>query len=134
VLWFTLLGMVVIGGAVLLRRLERRRVAAAWAANTTEHPFIELPVPPRDWTSYWRLPPEDPPGALPVRLPSSALPAIDAAMTAPRATMETTATRDLAIAQVALLERCPGCGRPTTGANSRADEQGRRWHLDCRAG
>jgi hypothetical protein len=128
------LGVLLVGfvaGSAFWWWLMRRRVEAAWEANMTDVPFAELPPPPRA-RSRSGLPPPDPPGSPPVRLPISPLPMIDAALTAPRATTQT-ATRDLATAQVALLERCPGCGRPATGANSRQDEQGLRWHLDCRA-
>jgi hypothetical protein len=74
------------------------------------------------------------PDAPEVRLPSSPLPVIDAVIRAPPAAAPPAAARDLATAQVAMLDRCPGCGRPVVGTtNARQDDQGRRWHLDCRA-
>lgn len=54
------------------------------------------------------------PDAPEVRFPSSALPVIDAAMSAP-APPTAPATRDLTTAQLAMLDRCPGCGRPVGG-------------------
>jgi hypothetical protein len=117
----------------VLRRQDGQTERRAWEPRQSDpalHARPVLPPAPREptWLERNALPPGSP-SAVP---PPSPLPVLDAALTAPR-TSTTLATRDLATAQVALLERCPGCGRPATGANSRADDQGRRWHLDCRA-